>query len=423
MQLSTGPSLQEYTKVFLAFCDETRLKVLDLLKEGEKSATALQELIGIGQSTLSHHMKVLVESGVISARKLGKWTYYSICESGGEYASRLIQFLTAQTGETGETAETTPLATPITYQRRTTNMGKFKIVADSSCDLPREYLAEHDIELMPFPLMLNDVEYNTNETNQMSSKEFYDALRNGDMGKTSLINTEAFLTSYKKYAEANEDAIYIILSSGLSGTYQAALLALDEVKESHPNCKIFPVDSISATSLCNLLIKKAVQKREEGLSAQETAAVLDETKKRVFGFFTVDDLMFLHRGGRLSKLSAVGGSLLSIKPVLNILPDGKLEPKEKVRGRQAALKNLVTQFTRSIDPNSPPETVCIAHTDCEADAQKLAALVKEAAPTVGEVIQCMMSPVIGAHVGPGAVAIVFEGAITRAEFEETYYKK
>jgi len=418
MQLSA--SHQEYTKVFLAFCDVTRLKVLDLLREGEKSATALQELIGIGQSTLSHHMKVLVESGVISARKFGKWTYYSICENGGEYASRLLQLLTAKTENAGTTAKTTPAPT-ITIQRRQTTMGKFQIIADGSCDLSKEYLAEHGIDFMPIPLTLNDVEYNTRDDNQISSEEFYAALRNGGMGKTSLINSEAFVTSYKKYAEKGEEALYIILSSGLSGTYQASLLALDEVKETFPDCKIYPVDGIGATSLNNLLIMLAVQKRDEGFSAAETAAVLEEVKKRIMGFFTVDDLMFLHRGGRLSKLSAVGGSLLKIKPVLCIQQDGTLAPKEKVRSRQAVLKTLVSQFARCIDPDNPPSTVFIPHTDCEADANKLADMVKEAA-NVGEVITCMMSPVIGAHVGPGALAVVFESAITREEYEAKFYK-
>ena len=300
-------------------------------------------------------------------------------------------------------------------------MGQFKIIADGSCDLPKEYLAEHGIDFLPIPLTLNDVEYNTRDDNQMPSEEFYAALRNGDMGKTSLINSETFVTSFKKYAEKDEEALYIILSSGLSGTYQAALLALDETKETYPNCKIHLVDSISATSLNNLLIRTAVQKRAEGLSAAETAAVLNEVKERVFGFFTVDDLMFLYRGGRLSKLSAVGGSLLSIKPVIGIQPDGTLKPREKVRGRQGSLKMLVTQFLRCINPSAPPKTIYIPHTDCEADAQKVAALVRESV-SGSEIITCMMSPVIGAHVGPGAVAIVFEGVITRTEYDVKYGK-
>jgi len=406
--IGTSANHSEHTKVFLAFCDVTRLKVLDLLREGEKSATALQELIGARQSTLSHHMKVLMESGIISARKLGKWTYYSICESGGEYASKLLKLLTSQ-----ETAEAVVGEQPsvITEKRSGKTMSQFTIITDSSCDLPQEYLAKHNIKVLPIPLTIDDAEYNLT-----SLKEFYDTLRAGGVAKTSLINSEAFIEAFTEYAAAKKDALYICLSSGLSGTYQAARLALDEVKETYADCNLFPVDSISATAVQSLLVLQAVKKREEGLTAQETAVYLEEQKHKTMGIVTVDDLMYLYRGGRLSKLSALGGSLLSIKPIIVIQPDGTLALKEKARGRQAAFKNLVNRLKRSVAPGKTLDTVLIPHTDCEADAQKLAEMVKEAV-SVREVIVSMMSPVIGAHVGPGALALVFEADVTREESE------
>jgi len=415
----------ENTKVFLAFSDITRLRVLDFLRDGEKSATALQELIGTGQSTLSHHMKILVESGVITARKWGKWTYYSLCESGGDYASRLLRLLAsktfAPTSSHGAKSDTELEATNINDKRRTNTMKHFAIIADSSCDLPPEYLEEHGIEVMPIPLTLNDAEYNASEGPKISDKEFYDELRNNGMVKTSLINPDTFFKSFMEYTKQDKDALYLILSSGLSSTYQSAKLAYEQVKEAHPDCNIYPIDSIGATAVNGLLVLLAAKKRKEGFSAEETAAWLEEKKNSILGFFTVDDLMYLHRGGRLGKLSAISGSLLSIKPVLNIQPDGKLALKNKVRGRLAALKMMVSQLKRSIAPDAKLDTVIIPHTDCESDAIKLAEMVREVVD-VREVIITMMSPVIGAHVGPGAVAVVFEGDMTRTKYEEKFYK-
>ena len=415
----------ENAKIFLAFCDVTRLKVLDHLRDGEKTATTLQELMGAGQSTLSHHMKILVESGVISARKLGKWTYYSICESGSDYASRLLRLLTSKTqafftDESNEAKEDgNILCTLISEKRSFDNMRQFTIIADTSCDLPPEYLKKHGIELMPIPLTLNDMEYNIEVG--INEKRFYDALRNNGTAKTSLINPDTYFKSFTEYAKQGKDAIYIVLSSGLSSTYQSAMLAYEQVKESHPDSKIYPIDSVGATAINSMLVMLAVKKREEGLTAEETVAWLEEKKHSILGFFTVDDLMYLHRGGRLSMLSAIGGSLLSIKPVLNVQPDGTLALKDKARGRATALKLMVKQLKRSIAPGAKLDTVLIPHTDCENDALKLAELVKEAVD-VREVVITMMSPVIGAHVGPGTVAVVFEADMIRAEYEKKFYK-
>jgi len=408
---------QDNAKVFMAFCDVTRLRILELLRDFERSATVLQQQIGTGQSTLSHHMKILVESGIVAARKSGKWTYYSLCEAGGRYASELLNLLTSNS-KIAELNNSDININTITEKRRPSTMKQFTIVADTSCDLPPEYIKEHDIKLMQIPFTLDGEEKNSQT---VSDKAFYDALRNGSIVKTSLINSDMFVDSFSEYAKNGEDALYVILSSGLSGTYQASQIALAQIKELYPSCKIFPIDSIGATAVNGLLVMLAVKKREEGLSAEETAAWLEEKKNSLLGFFTVDDLMYLHRGGRLSMLSAIGGSLLSIKPVLNIQPDGTLALKNKVRGRTAALKMLVSQLKRSIAPDARLDTVLIPHTDCEKDALKLAELVK-AEINVRQVIITMMTPVIGAHVGPGAVAVVFEGDITREAYENNFYK-
>ena len=409
---------QDNARVFLAFNDVTRLKVLELLRSGEKSAKMLLERVGAGQSTLSHHMKILVESGIVTARRSGKWTYYSICEGGSRYAYRLLRFLTSE----NKPAEVTTTSAASKEKRRSDIVKPFTIVIDTSCDLPQEYLDKHGIEVMPIPFMLDGVDHNMGYWQEISDKEFYNAQRNGSVAKTSQINPDAFVKVFTEYAEKGEDTLFIILSGTLSATYQSSLIALAEVKESYPDCNIYPVDSIGATAVNSLLTMLTVKKREEGLSVEETAAWLEEKKHSVFGVVTVDDLMYLHRGGRLSKLSAVGGSLLGIKPIINIQPDGSLALKEKVRGREAALKFLVSHLKRTTTRGVALDTVCISHTDCEDDANKLAEMVKDAV-NVRQMEIIMMGPVIGAHVGPGAVTLIYEANMTRDEFEEKYYSQ
>jgi len=410
----------------MAFCDVTRLRIIELLRGGEKCATVLREMVDAGQSTLSHHMKILVESGVVGARKDGKWTFYSIRDSGAHYAAGLLKYLTSNTSANDpadrslQSNGTTAKIENIELKRRSETVKPFTIVVDTSCDLTPEYIKENEIEVMPIPFVLNGIEHKDGYWQEITGNEFYDALRNGGTANTSQINPDAFVTNFTKFAERNEDVVYIILSGGLSATYQSSQIALAEIKETYPDCNIFPIDSISATTVCTLLTMLAVKKRKEGASAAETAAWLEEKKKYAFGVFTVDDLMYLHRGGRLSKLSAVGGSLLGIKPILGINPDGTLGLKEKVRGREAALKFLVSQMERTVAPGKVIDTLLIPHTDCEEDALKLAALVKEKFEIKNlEII--LMCPVIGAHVGPGTVALVYEADMTREEFEAKFY--
>ena len=301
-------------------------------------------------------------------------------------------------------------------------MKPFTIAIDTSFDLPEGYIEKHGIEVMPIPFMLDGIDHNMGYWQEITGKEFYDALRNGGEAKTSQINPDSFVNVFTEYAKKGEDAVFIILSSALSATYQSSLIALTEVKEEYPECNIHSVDSIGATALNGLLAILTVNKRDEGFTAEETAAWLNEKKNSVFGMLTVDDLMYLHRGGRLSKLSAVGGSLLGIKPVINIGPGGSLALKDKVRGRESALKFMVSKMMQSLAPDTALDTVLISHTDCEDDAKKLAEIVRDNV-SVKQIEVMMMGPVIGAHTGPGSVALVFEADMTRAEYERKYYSK
>ena len=299
-------------------------------------------------------------------------------------------------------------------------MKSFDIVVDSNCDLPQEYLTKNGIDTLPMQFTLDGQEHNGGSWQDISPSDFYSKLGNGSLAQTSQVNPGTYFELFEKYAKEGKDLVMIILSSGLSGSYASAVSAAKDISEQYPDNNIFPIDSITASMGCGVLTWLAVQKREEGLSAADTAKWLDEKKNSVFSLFTVDDLHFLHRGGRLSKVSAVAGSLLGVKPLLNVSPDGNLKLKDKARGRKAAIETLLAQMKRCVEPGKPINVVGISHGDCLADAQKLGELIK-GTYDVGEVIYTAMSPIIGAHTGPGGIALFFEGNITRAEYEAKYY--
>ena len=299
-------------------------------------------------------------------------------------------------------------------------MSSFTIMVDTNCDLPPEYINEHGIEVLPIPFDLDGTAHNQGYWQEINEKEFYDALRAGGVAKTSQINPGTFAAAFKEYAKRDQELLLLLLSSGLSGTYQNAVVAAREVREEYPGCRIYPVDTLSATLGHGLLAMLAVNKRKEGLSAGETAAWLEGKKHSCMGIFTVDDLMYLHRGGRLSKLSAVAGSMLGVKPVLNFAPDGTLALKDKVRGRKAALELMVKQLQRCINPSTALDTLVICHTDSLENANILAEMIKTAV-NVRQIIVMTIGPVIGAHLGPGAVAFAFEADMTRGEYERKFY--
>ena len=301
-------------------------------------------------------------------------------------------------------------------------MNTFTIMVDTNCDLPQEYLDQHDIQIVAIPFHLDGTQHSGGRWQEISDKEFYAALRDGGVAGTTLINPETYVEIFTQYASQGKELLVLTLSSGLSGTYQNSVIALQEVKENYPDCKIYTVDSMNAAGGAGLVTVLAIKKRAEGLSVSETAEYLEKKRHSCLSLFTVDDLMYLHRGGRLSKLSAVAGSIIGIKPLLNVAPDGTLKLKDKVRGRKGALETLFAQMNRSLDADVSLDTVVISHSNCIADAETLAKMIKSSIK-VQEVIVTMMGPVIGAHVGPGCVALFFEGSMPREEYEKKFYSK
>ena len=302
-------------------------------------------------------------------------------------------------------------------------MSSYTILIDTGCDLPEEFIAEHKLIELPLTFHVDDVQHEEGRWQKITEKEFYDKLRNGSTSGTTLVNPETFVQLFTEYAKRNEPVLYIALSSGLSGTYQNSVIALNEVRETYPDCQIYPVDSLNAAPGIGLIITLAIKKRAEGMSIEDTAKWLEEKRNSCFSLFTVDDLMFLHRGGRVSKLQAVAGSIIGIKPLLNVHPDGTLKLKDKARGRKGALETLVSQMKRSLDPSTKSfDTILIGHGDCIEDAKTVEELIK-ASFDVKEFIIVTIGPVIGAHSGPGTIALFFEADMTREEYEAKFYSK
>jgi len=299
-------------------------------------------------------------------------------------------------------------------------MSSFTIMTDTNSDLSQEYLDNNSIQMIPIPFHLDGVSHSGGRWQEISDKDFYAALGAGSVAGTAQINPESYVEVFTEYAARGEGLLGIFLSSGLSPSYQNSVIALAEVKESYPDCNIHIIDSVNAAGGAGLITILAVNKRAEGLSAEETAKWLEEKKHSCLSLFTVDDLMFLHRGGRLSKLQAVAGSIIGIKPLLNVAPDGTLKLKDKARGRKASLTALANQLKRSLNPGTSLDTVVISHSDCIKDAEALSAIIKSFV-NVKEFMLVMMCPVIGAHVGPGCIALFFEADMSREEYEAKFY--
>ena len=299
-------------------------------------------------------------------------------------------------------------------------MSSFSILVDTNTDLPQEYFEKHDIMIIPIAFHLDGKMHSSGDWKEITAEDFYKALRAGSTAGTALANQDAFADIFSRYASESGSLLVITLSSELSGTYQNALLALNDINEQYPNASIHVVDSINAAGGAGVLTALAVEKRAEGFTASETALWLEEKKHSCMALFTVDDLMHLHRGGRLSRLSAIAGSIIGIKPLLNVAPDGSLKLKDKVRGRSSAISTLFSQMQRTINPGSKPGKLIISHTDCIDDAEKLAEMIRNAYD-LEEITICMMGPIIGTHVGPSSIALFYESDMTRLEYESKFY--
>ena len=280
----------------------------------------------------------------------------------------------------------------------------YRIFTDCGSNLTPEMYDKYDIEVLSLKFMIDGKEYLSYKKGEsIDIKLFYEKMRNKEHVTTSLVNADEFETAFEKALANGEDVLYIGLSSGISGTYQASKIAADSLSEKYPDRKIIAIDSLAASIGGGMLVLDAAKLREEGKSIDEVAQWVEDNKMRVCHWFTVDDLFFLMRGGRVSRTSATFGEVLSIKPVMKVDDNGKLVVVNKVMGRKKSLNTIAGQFeTSGADKN---QTVFIGHGDVDSEAAK----VKEQLLALGakNVETIILDPVIGAHSGPGTMAVFF----------------
>lgn len=282
----------------------------------------------------------------------------------------------------------------------------YAIFTDACSNLPGSVLNGRQIRTLPASYTIGDkhITY-LGDIDTFDAKTHYDLLREGISISTSLINTQQFLDHFRPALEQGLDVVYIGMSSGISGTYQASCIAADELREEFPERTIRCVDSLGAGFGPGLLSMRAADLRDAGKTAGEAADQLDQDVKKLCQFFTVDDLMFLRRTGRLHSASAVAGTLLGIKPILFGNDEGRIVTYHKCRGRKKAVDMLSNLYAeRAVEPEN--QIVAISHGDCEEEALELAEKIKAiAAPK--ELILCPHEPFTGSHVGPGMLGIFF----------------
>lgn len=286
-------------------------------------------------------------------------------------------------------------------------MNKFIITTDTTSDLPDDYLRQHGIGLLPLYYSLNGTVYG--EENALEPKAFYHIMREGALPTTMAVNPDHAKKVFNHYLDEGYDILHIAFSSALSGSFSVAGSIAREICDERPGTRIIVVDSLCASLGEGLLIHKAVVMKESGKSIEETADWLEKNKLNLCHMFTVDDLHHLHRGGRVSKATAIIGTLINVKPVLHVDNEGRLIPLNNVRGRKKALISLVDQMEQRLkDYPQNNDIIFISHGDCEEDARFVADQITERFGIKDFLIN-YVSPTIGAHSGPGTVALFFMG--------------
>ena len=281
----------------------------------------------------------------------------------------------------------------------------YKIITDSCCDLPEQMYEQLKLSVVPLSLTIKGQTINRYTEQQL--KEIYTALRAGEHATTAAANPQDWEDAIAGVLEQGEDVLVLAFSSGLSTTYQSAVIAANELMERYPGRTVKVVDTLSASLGQGLLVYYACKKRDEGLSLEELTAWCEKTKLNLCHWFTVDDLMYLKRGGRVSAATALVGTMLQIKPVLHVDNEGHLISVAKARGRKASLQALAKKLADTQLPGEN-DTVFISHGDCREDAEYLAELLKTQCG-VKEVLIHYVGAVIGSHSGPGTVAMFFIG--------------
>lgn len=281
---------------------------------------------------------------------------------------------------------------------------EYVIFADSSVDLPEEYIKRCDLQIIDLHLFVNGEE---EDLSKLESHAFYERLRAGEVASTSAPSPEEYKAKMEPFVQSGKDILYLGFSEGLSCSYNNGKIAMEELAEKYPERKLFPISTFCASTGHGLLAVLAAKMKAEGNSIEEVRDWVVDTLPKLSHWFTVDDLMFLKRGGRISAATAVFGSMLSIKPILHVDDEGHLVSMSKVRGRKASLNALVEKVKEfAIEPEGQIMAIC--HGDCIEDANWVADKFRSELG-VKEVIINPTGCVIGAHSGPGTLAVFFIG--------------
>lgn len=286
-------------------------------------------------------------------------------------------------------------------------MREFIITTDSNSDMDPVYLADNEVGVIPHYYTVEEEVYG--DGRELSNHEFYDAMRAGKKTTTMASNPAVILEKFEAYAKQGKDILHISFSSELSCAYNNIVNCANEIMESYPEMKIIVIDTLSASLGEGIMIRKAVEMKKEGKSLEETADWIRENCPYINVQFTVDDLDYLYRGGRLSRSSAILGSVINIKPILYVNKEGKLVALSKVRGRKKSLTTLVDNMEERLGEFRDKQIcVGVVHGDCEEDARYIANMITERFGYTDIVIR-PVGPSIGAHSGPGTIGIVFMG--------------
>ena len=281
---------------------------------------------------------------------------------------------------------------------------EYILITDSACDITPEKLREWNVELVRMPFLFTD-DGKEHLDHDLSMPEFYAQMRDGRVAKTSGVNQDTFENAFTPFLEAGKDVFYLAFSSGLSVTAQNGKHAAEALQEKFPERKIRVVDSLCASAGQGLFVYLAVQNRDKGMTIDENADAMEADKLHLCHWFTVEDLKYLKRGGRISTATALLGTALNVKPVLHVDNEGHLIKMTQTHGRKKSIRKMAEALGESIYPDTP---IFISHGDCEDDAQLLARILKEEYGKDVNLITFIGS-VIGAHSGPGTLALFFRG--------------
>lgn len=281
----------------------------------------------------------------------------------------------------------------------------FVIATDTSANLPTPMIKNISAVVIPFNYYIDGVEYNCLDTEAFDGEGFYDMMRNKVDVTTSLVNSERYIEYLEPHLKEGKDILYIGMSSGISGSYNASVLAAQELSERYPERKIITIDTHGASLGEGMHVLNAAKYRDSGMSIEETADRVREECVKTCQVFTVDDLMFLKKGGRISGVVAVVGTVLNIKPLLKGNEIGQIVMGAKVRGRKTSITALAEEYERRV-VNPKEQTVYIAHAGCNEDAELLMKLIKSKKPPK-DFLNVVYEPVTGSHVGPGTLALFF----------------